>query len=260
MDTLAAAIAAAARSLPEGQLDRISQALEALAGPGPTTHAVLESAAVGPAARLHADTIASAWERRPDFPGIALALALRSAVAATAFERAAETVEIAWTGPATPAVSVRRTESILLDLIAGCREELLVVSFAAYKVQEVLDALGDAADRGVRVWLVLESAAESGGRLTFDAKAAFAALDGRARFYSWPIDQRGSADEPRGTLHAKAVVADGTRALVTSANLTGRALELNMELGLLVDGGSVPRRLADHFRELIASGTLREVS
>jgi hypothetical protein len=29
-----------------------------------------------------------------------------------------------------------------------------------------------------------------------------------------------------------------------------------MELGLLVRGGAIPRRLSDHFRQLISSGTL----
>jgi len=64
---------------------------------------------------------------------------------------------------------------------------------------------------------------------------------------------------PHGTLHAKAVIADGNWALVTSVNLTGHALELNMELGLLVEGGAIPQRPAAPFAELIARGILREV-
>jgi phosphatidylserine/phosphatidylglycerophosphate/cardiolipin synthase-like enzyme len=146
---------------------------------------------------------------------------------------------------------------VLLDLIAGARQELLAVSFAAYRVPAVLEALGTATARGVDVRLVLESAAESGGALTVDAKEAFASLEGQVSFYSWPLAQRG--DGPRGTLHAKAVVADGERALVTSANLTGSALDVNMELGLLVDDGAIPRRLMDHFRELIARGVLLRI-
>jgi cardiolipin synthase A/B len=256
MDGLEAAIADAARALPEGHLDRLVHSLEMLAGPGPTAQAALQGSAAGASARQYADAIGSAWEREPGLSGRALALALRSAVTATVLERAVETIDVAWTGPATPAIPMRRTESILLDLISQCRQELLVVSFAAYKVPEVLDALAEAASRGVQIQLILESAADSGGALTFDAKAAFAALEGRVQFYSWPADQRGPAAGPRGTLHAKAVVADAQRALVTSANLTGNALELNMELGLLVEGGSVPRRLASHFAELIDRGVL----
>ena len=43
-------------------------------------------------------------------------------------------------------------------------------------------------------------------------------------------------------MHAKAAIADKRAALATSANLTGHALDLNMELGLIVRGGPVPAR------------------
>jgi cardiolipin synthase len=61
-------------------------------------------------------------------------------------------------------------------------------------------------------------------------------------------------------MHAKAAIADEQVAFVTSANLTGSAIEANMELGLLVRGGAVPRRLARHFRALMGAGHLEEVS
>ena len=60
-------------------------------------------------------------------------------------------------------------------------------------------------------------------------------------------------------MHAKAAIADEQVAFVTSANLTGSAIEANMELGLLVRGGSVPRRLERHFRALMSVGRLVEV-
>ena len=58
-------------------------------------------------------------------------------------------------------------------------------------------------------------------------------------------------------LHAKAVIADGRLAFVSSANLTGSGLEHNLELGILIRGGPVPRRIAEHFTSLIAAGVLQ---
>ena len=78
---------------------------------------------------------------------------------------------------------------------------------------------------------------------------------GRPRFYVWPAAQR----PPGGKLHVKAAIADEYAALVTSANLTGAALNENMELGLLVKGGSVPRRLSRHFMSLIDDEVLERV-
>jgi len=41
-----------------------------------------------------------------------------------------------------------------------------------------------------------------------------------------------------------------------SANLTGAALNLNMELGLEVRNGPLPQQLTNHFNALIANGEL----
>jgi hypothetical protein len=48
-------------------------------------------------------------------------------------------------------------------------------------------------------------------------------------------------------------VADGQRLLVSSANLAELALNFDMEFGLLVAGGDIPRRVEEHFDALIAS-------
>lgn len=133
-------------------------------------------------------------------------------------------------------------------------------SFAAYKVAEVVGALRAAADRGVEVRLVLESAVESKGKLSHDAAAAFEALGDAASFYVWPAELRASTGGGHAAMHAKCAVADRRLALVTSANLTGAAMADNMELGLLVRGGDVPRRIGDHFDALIAAGTLRKLA
>lgn len=177
--------------------------------------------------------------------------------ASTARERAAqeERVDVVWTGPGSLVIPVRRTREVLLNLIREARERLLIVSFAAYKVPEVILALAGALERGVDIRLVLETAEDSRGKLSHDAASAFEALEAVA-LYVWPAELRPVA----GALHAKAVLADGQAALVTSANLTGSAMTANMELGLLVRGGDIPRRLAAHFDDLVARGDLRRVS
>ena len=81
------------------------------------------------------------------------------------------------------------------------------MSYAAYKVPDIVRALADAASRGVDVRLVLESAAGSGGRLMHDAAGAFRELAGRVRFYEWPFDHRLSEGGLDGTMHAKAAIA-----------------------------------------------------
>ena len=63
----------------------------------------------------------------------------------------------------------------------------------------------------------------------------------------------------KGYLHVKCAVADSRRAFVSSANLTVYAMETNMELGVVLHGGDVPRRIAAHFAALIDAGVLQRV-
>ena len=51
----------------------------------------------------------------------------------------------------------------------------------------------------------------------------------------------------------------GTSLSLSSANLTKYAFSLNMELGVLINGGSGPRQIEVVFESLIADGTLSRV-
>ena len=249
----------AVQSMPAGHVESLAAVIaklpcfsEAAAGP-------VLSAVASPTYRKNASRFLDSWGTIPDVPGLALALALRAASSVRADAAQEETIEVVWTGPTSHEIAVRRTREVLLELIGVATQRLTVVSFAAYKVPEVLAELTGAAARGVDVRLILESAEDSGGRLSHDAAEAFESLRNAAAFYVWPLDKRASGHSVTGTLHAKAVVADARAAFVTSANLTGQALTANMELGLLVRGGAIPARLTAHFDELIAQSTLRRV-
>ncbi|MGV8617596.1 phospholipase D-like domain-containing protein, partial [Pseudomonas aeruginosa] len=66
-----------------------------------------------------------------------------------------------------------------------------------------------------------------------------------AKLYAWRERAAPFAD---GRVHAKVAVADGDVCFITSANLTGHAMEQNMEAGLLISGGHIPQTLEEHLR------------
>jgi hypothetical protein len=116
--------------------------------------------------------VVDAW---PDgVTGAAIALALRAAAASHL--HAEVSLDVVWTGPQTLPVPVRATMPVLLEVIGAARQQLIVMSFAAYKVPTVVSALRDARARGVAVHLVLEEAAASQHALSHDARLAFTAL------------------------------------------------------------------------------------
>jgi phosphatidylserine/phosphatidylglycerophosphate/cardiolipin synthase-like enzyme len=102
-------------------------------------------------------------------------------------------------------------------------------------VPVVAGAVAAAARRGVLVHLVLEDAEVSQRKVAFNALNAFGPeVAAHARVYVWSTDKR--ATDPsgrRGSLHAKCAIADSRSLLISSANLTEHAFNLNIELGVL---------------------------
>lgn len=168
-----------------------------------------------------------------------------------------ESIDLVWTGPDSRLIPVRQTEQVLLDLIHGARSELLVVSYAVYRIPRVRDGLMNAIDRRVRVRIVLD-VADPNEIAGYNPLVAIGTdLVSRADILYWPRDRRTPDNEgKRGSLHVKCVVADSERLFVSSANLTDQALRLNMELGILVTGKGCAHQVEEHFAELHENGIL----
>ncbi|EOF7684342.1 MULTISPECIES: DISARM system phospholipase D-like protein DrmC [Pseudomonadota] len=164
-----------------------------------------------------------------------------------------QSTELVWTGPTTPFVSARRTEQALLQVINAAEQTLFITSFVAYDVSTIVKALNAANDRGVVISMLLELSQDHGGSITFDAIGKMRTLVPAARLYAW----RDKADPfSDGRVHAKVAVADGKMCFITSANLTGHAMEQNMEVGVLLTGGQIPKLLLDHLQALVGTKTV----
>lgn len=145
-----------------------------------------------------------------------------------------------WTGPESNTGHGRLTLAVVADLIAEAQQEVLLVSYATVPGEGIRHALHDAVDRGVAVTLLLERGQDNP---KFRGHGEpFPRLP--ARRLIWPAPAR----SPDASMHAKVLVVDRRTALVGSANLTGYALERNLECGLLIRGGPVPGLLTDHLQ------------
>lgn len=199
--------------------------------------------------------LADALKSNPQVSSGELSAMFRASSATASLAAGASSVELVWTGPATGMVPIRHTAQVLTGLIDEARERLFLVSFVAYHVGVVVDALRRATERGVQVCVLLEPSKEHGGNVTFDSIAMLRKNLPRAQLYEWDKTMTDSA--PNASVHAKCAVADGTVAFVTSANLTDAAMERNMELGVLLRGGQVPGLLDRHLAALVTTKRLR---
>lgn len=195
-----------------------------------------------------------AIDHESNVKGDELAIALRTGFATALRTGRFGHQELLWTGPATATVPIRQTEQALIQVIQFAKRDLFIVSFVAYAVPTVMEALRDAQERNVVLNFLLEQSQEAGGMVSTDSMATLRAKLPAAHFHIWK--QVGN-DAP-AAVHAKCAVADGELAMITSANLTGKAMNENMELGILLKGGPVSKQLSEHLHALITERIITE--
>ncbi|MGW1541364.1 DISARM system phospholipase D-like protein DrmC [Streptomyces sp. NPDC002309] len=187
-------------------------------------------------------------------PAVEAAAYVRGYVAAMQRARNAVQVRTVWSGPSTPTVPVRATAQVLVEVINEASVELVAMTYAARPYPALTRALTDAAARGVKIHVVVETLAGARGLLSGQEPAdAFASVPG-VRLWHWERDSVGHAHSRQ---HAKLAVADRRMLFLGSANLTESAARRNIEAGVLVNGGEAPRRAAEHIVELQRLGVLR---
>lgn len=190
-----------------------------------------------------------------------VAVALQSAALSEQTHRDSHSVELVWTGPDTEQTPFRRTEQAILQVLDGAKSRITLVSFAVYRIPNVGKALVRAAQRGVKLTVIVETPDKIEGEGEYSTiKALGQEVAACSSVYFWPKENRPLSENNKvGILHVKCAVADGEWLFLSSANLTQQAFTINMELGMLVRGGTMPRRVEEQFKGLIQSGQLKQV-
>lgn len=253
MDRLLKAVAVCADQLPPGRVESLAKKIAAFE-PGQSSLLLSEIVGGGILSPYVIELI-SAWQSS-NIRASELALMLLSARQVVIQKDANQSIELVWTGPVTSVVSARKTEQVLLQVINQAKSDLIVTSFVAYKVESIIEALNNASKRSVKLILLLESSIEDGGSIEIDVIVKMKNAVPSSHIYAW---RDKAAEFEGGRVHAKVAVADKSACFISSANLTGYAMEKNMELGLLINGGSIPALISEHLNALIDTNVLTKV-
>lgn len=154
--------------------------------------------------------------------------------------------ELVWTGPDAPGSLARDTAVVVRQLFLEANETVLVAGFAFDHGERLLAPLHAAMkDRQVRC------------RIFAEAKD----VDSLSK-HNWPFGPPFpwlyAFKAPEGqfaSLHAKCVVVDHRRVIITSANFTDRGHTRNIEVGVLLDDPSLAASLEAQFEAAIAAGS-----
>ena len=211
--------------------------------------------AANPRAKNTLTKLLAAW-RDASIPTAELAGMLIGASAAYHRAKGEQEIELVWTGPSSKLIATRKTEQALLQVIDAAESRLFITSFVAYDIASIMKALERAIERGVQVSMLLEASESHGGGVSIDAIAKMKAALPAAKLFSWVHKDEGFRG---GKVHAKVAVADETFCFISSANLTGHAMEKNMEAGVLIRGGTTPCSLHRHLEALETTHVIEEV-
>lgn len=163
--------------------------------------------------------------------------------------------QLVWTGPESDGTSLRRTGQALLELINDANEELTIISFAVYRIPQIVAALNNALRRNVKVRVIAERSIteRTSEILNVDDNLGQFVMNNAAIFV-WPKHKRPvNAKGKRGILHIKCAVADRSILFISSANLTDNALRSNMEMGLLLRHPVLAGQVTDHIDSLVSN-------
>lgn len=242
--------ASVGRSLQPAHAERLAAALAPLEEAADAQHVagLIPTAAF----RQSAQRLLDAWAEHAGPTGVIVGAAVAAAAHAHQDARRNPHLELVVSGPTSKAINARRTEQVLLQLIDEAAQEILIITYALHMHEQLRTALTAAIVRGVSVTVLAEDPLDDPNFTGAPAKALDGLPINRLR---WPADQRPASG---AALHAKTVVIDRRIALITSANVTKRAAGDNIEAGLLVRGGDIPERLADHVKQLLQRQVVRE--
>ena len=193
------------------------------------------------------------------------AAALLDAVAAErrhAEVAADKRVEFVWSGPEREGAGSRDTAAVVRELFTSASESVDVSGYAVHDGESIFADLArrmtEIPDLAVRLFINVHRG--SGDVRTAGAIVAQFRHTFLHKHWPWKqrptvyFDPRSLELEPqnRAVMHAKCIIVDRQRALVTSANLTEAAQYRNLEAGVLLNDAIFARNIQNQFSDLIA--------
>jgi phosphatidylserine/phosphatidylglycerophosphate/cardiolipin synthase-like enzyme len=237
--------------VPLAELRQLQRALEAGRLTVPVSAASLQAAGL--------DATAEACGAFAGLDRAGVVAVLRVAIAERS-RRPLPRVSLVWTGPDTRASRSRDTAVVVRELFESARRSVLIAGFWFWNAKEIFKPLGEQMRRdGVEVSLFVDL----GQYLSQSGTTVETALSTFMR-ESWNpgdpapgvfYDPRPSA-ESRVKLHAKCIVVDERRVLITSANFTDRAQTRNVEVGAFVEDPELARTLVAQWTGLVDAGVM----
>ena len=148
-------------------------------------------------------------------------------ISAMSSTKEVETVEIVTTTPLSFLSKTRKTRPVIEELINSAEKNILLTGYSISEYfDEMLKAINTKSKSGVVVELFVNS---------YDkARSVLNDIEHTNRRFFKVYEYCGKVEDKMAALHAKTILVDGKRMLISSANLSFHGLDGNIEIGALI--------------------------
>ena len=139
-------------------------------------------------------------------------------------------LELVYTGPPRLDIGARNTRSVMEEMLDGAKEVTIVAYQLRKGAESIVEKLSSLLAEGAEVTLVIDDDKQKKNRIQIDNMFKQKGLN-MPDVYTRPA-KSGNYFK----IHSKILIVDQRDMLVTSANLTEHAMEINFEVGIRVRG------------------------
>ena len=172
-------------------------------------------------------------------------------------------------GPDVPGVPTADTYAVVQSLFQEATTEVILAGYAFYNGKALFERLAEkqASNPNLKILFHVDVPRKYGDHTPSDQLIQNYVEDFRTKHWPWsPVpelyfDPRAleTDSKSRASLHAKVVVIDRRKLLVTSANFTEAAQQRNVELGVLCSLPYLAERVCSYLEGLRKTGQLRRI-
>ena len=175
--------------------------------------------------------------------------------------------DLVWTGPEALSSTLRDSSIVAQDLFRQAKSEVLLATYVIYQGREIFKELGHKmdVDPNFKVTLIIDvqrngnTSVEDAILLKFKtdlAKQWPAKRLPDIYYYARSLEQ---GINEKYSMHAKCIVVDSEKSLITSANFTQAAHHRNIEAGVVIHSKEYAINLKSQFFNLIEAGVLKKI-
>lgn len=154
-----------------------------------------------------------------------------------------DSVEIVTTTPISFLAKTRKTHPVIQELINDATRSILLTGYSiSDHLEETFKLINSKSKQGVMVELFVNKYER--------IKSILTDIEHTNRHFFKVYEYTGKVDDKMASLHAKTIIVDGAKILVSSANLSYHGLEGNIEIGALINSKDKAAQVQSIFTDL----------